>query len=148
MTEKKDIVIEPKERVLKDEIADCFKWRGHKKLFSELVSQDIKQCHELVDEWKNLRACYQYIVNSDRYKEDIEKEKREKVLGLGTSHKMVEAEKVKKRLTASRVKIVTAPVDDEKLDEISADCHRQSKSHPAAPVKATVKRKHVKNVSK
>lgn len=79
--DKKDIVvkIEIKEKIFVDDVANCARWKGHDKLFSEIVRNDFNQCKEFVDEWKNMKLLYQYIIHSDRYKDELKYKKQDKI---------------------------------------------------------------------
>lgn len=89
----KDLEIEGKPRMIKDEIANIGQWKARELLFSEILDLDMSYCEKLWQEFPETRRLYNYICNSDKFNDYMDKKELEE---QEKEQKAVVEEQVKK----------------------------------------------------
>lgn len=73
MSNTKDIEIEGKVRIIKDDYATYGKWENNKKLFSATIDYEFDNCLKFVEQFPLMKMHYNYIINSQKYEDYQEK---------------------------------------------------------------------------
>ncbi len=93
-----DIKIEQKEKVLKDEIFNCGKYKnGQSKLFSDIVNTDMEYCLSTINEFSNMRRFYNYVRHNERVQDALKHERN--------INKQKKKEKKEKKKTTPKKKV-------------------------------------------